>query len=101
MALNSGSMTSNIGALREEMGLTQRDVALALGVTETTVANWERGRSGLEWIDRLIRLCQILDCQLEDLIIYDDDEDDEDEPSFEELREMYRAGKISRSSLPH
>ncbi len=92
-------MTSNIAALREAADLTQRDVAQSLGVTETTIANWERGRSGLDWIDRLINLCRILDCELEDLISYGDDDEFEDEPTFEELRAMYKAGKISRSSL--
>jgi transcriptional regulator with XRE-family HTH domain len=87
-------MKSNIAALREKQGLTQRELALALGVTEATIANWEKGRSGLEWIDRIIRLCQHLDCRLEDLIDYSN-EPLEDEPSFEELRAMYRAGKLT------
>ena len=98
MSPPAASMTSNIAALREQAGLTQRDIAQELGVTETTIANWERGRSGLDWIDRLIRLCQVLDCDLTDLIIYEEEEHD-DEPSFEELRAMYHAGKLSRSSL--
>ncbi len=99
MNVISGEMTSNIAVLRENMGLTQREVAQSLGVTETTIANWERGRSGLDWIDRLIRLCQILDCELEDLIDYGPTQDLEEEPTFEELRAMYQAGKISRASL--
>lgn len=90
-------MKSNIAALREKQGLTQRELALALGVTEATIANWEKGRSGLDWIDRIIRLCQQLDCRLEDLIEYDD-ESREHEPSFEELRAMYRAGKLKSVS---
>ncbi len=98
MSATGEMMTSNIAALREAAGLTQRDVALSLGVTQTTVANWERGRSGLDWIARLITLCRILDCELEDLIGYSDDDEVEDEPTFEELRALYKAGKISRAS---
>jgi transcriptional regulator with XRE-family HTH domain len=30
---------------REERGVTQLDVAFAIGVTPATVANWESGRS--------------------------------------------------------
>jgi transcriptional regulator with XRE-family HTH domain len=92
-------MKSNIANLRESLGLTQREIALALGVTETTIANWERGRSGLDWIDRLIRLCRLLECELDDLLDYDDEDDMlEDELSFEELRALYRAGKLTQSS---
>jgi transcriptional regulator with XRE-family HTH domain len=32
-------------ARREELGLRQADVAAALGVDRTTVANWETGRA--------------------------------------------------------
>lgn len=86
---------SQIAALREQAGLTQRELALAVGVTETTIANWERGRSGLDWIERLIRLCRTLNCSLEDLIVEDPDVP---EPSFEELRQMYREGRLSALS---
>ena len=59
-----------IDSLREKKGLTQIELARKVGVTETTIANWEKGRSGIEWIDRLIRLCNALDCQAEELLAY-------------------------------
>ena len=61
-------LKSNIAALRDEAGLTQLDLSRLVGVTETTIANWEKGRSGLEWIERLIRLCKALNCAPEDLL---------------------------------
>jgi transcriptional regulator with XRE-family HTH domain len=94
-----GDMTlvSKIAPLREAAGITQRELSQIVGVTETTIANWERGRSGLEWIDRLIKLCQALNCELDDLIEYDVAEDiAEAEPTFEELRQMYKAGQFNR-----
>jgi transcriptional regulator with XRE-family HTH domain len=94
------SLISNIGELREKAGLTQRELSLLLGVTETTIANWERGRSGLDWIERLIKLCRALDCDLEDLITEEPDgvdKADDTEPTFDELRQMYKAGKLKRS----
>ena len=91
-------LISKIGALREKQGLTQRQIAMELGVTETTVANWERGRSGLDWIDRLNRLSKLLECDLDELIEYEEEGvplDSDREPTFEELKAMYRQGKLS------
>lgn len=90
-------LVSNIAELREHAGLTQRELALVVGVTETTIANWERGRSGLEWIERLIKLCDALDCELTDLIKSDSVAEDIREPTFAELRQMYQAGQLSKS----
>jgi transcriptional regulator with XRE-family HTH domain len=64
----SNAMSAKIAALRETVQLTQRQLAERVGVTETTIANWEQGRSGLDWISRLGRLCRALDCSLEALI---------------------------------
>lgn len=61
---------SKIAELREQAGLTQRELALMVGVTETTIRNYEKGRSILEWIERIIRLCKALDCSPTDLITY-------------------------------
>lgn len=60
--------TSRIKALREKAKLTQLELAQRVGVTETTIANWENGRSSLEWIERVIRLCAALNCQPDELI---------------------------------
>jgi transcriptional regulator with XRE-family HTH domain len=94
------SLISNIAELREKAGLTQRELSSILGVTETTIANWERGRSGLDWIERLIKLCRALDCNLEDLVTEQSEvtKIDEPEPTFDELRQMYKAGKLKRSA---
>lgn len=54
---------------RESVGLTQRQVAIALDVTVTTVQNWESGRH----VPRLTLnqtkiLCDLLKVSLEDLV---------------------------------
>ena len=54
--------------LRTKAGLTQREVALALGVTVTTVQNWEAGRRELKLNPKdMLTLCAVLGCSLEEL----------------------------------
>lgn len=84
---------SKIESLRKSANLTQLQLSQAVGVTETTIANWERGRRGLDWIDRLIKLCKALDCQIEDLIEYPE------ETRSEELEGMIQIFDISGSTL--
>jgi transcriptional regulator with XRE-family HTH domain len=95
MPMTQATPIPQIAALREQAGLTQRELAQLVGVTETTIANWERGRSGLDWIDRFIKLCNALHCNLHDLVVYANDSQPQ-EPSFEELRQMYHAGQLVR-----
>jgi DNA-binding XRE family transcriptional regulator len=53
---------------RREQGLTQDDVASALGVSGQTVSNWERGKSiPTLTLDQVKTLCKILDCTLDDI----------------------------------
>jgi transcriptional regulator with XRE-family HTH domain len=59
-----------LAQLREQAGLTQLEVSQLLGVTENTVANWEKGRSGIEWIERIVKVCKLFGCNVEDLIEY-------------------------------
>lgn len=61
---------SRIAQLREKVGLTQLELSRIVGVTETTVQNWESGRSGIDQIERVIRFCKALNCQVEDLLEY-------------------------------
>ncbi|MDZ8263702.1 MULTISPECIES: helix-turn-helix transcriptional regulator [Nostoc] len=54
--------------LRESLGLTQRQIAEAVGVTDQTVSNWERG----VYLPRLTpmqtaKLCKITRLSIEEL----------------------------------
>jgi transcriptional regulator with XRE-family HTH domain len=59
-----------IAFLREKAGLTQLELSRIVGVTESTIQNWESGRTGTEQIERIIKFCKALNCQVEDLIEY-------------------------------
>ncbi|MFM6279503.1 MAG: helix-turn-helix transcriptional regulator [Dolichospermum sp.] len=54
--------------LRKQAGLTQRQIALTLGLTDLTVRNWESGRSRMKLEpNQMLLLCKTLNCSLEQL----------------------------------
>lgn len=54
--------------LRKKAGVTQKAVADALGVTDHTVRNWEKGREEPRlFIWQVKTLCNLYKCSLEDL----------------------------------
>ena len=54
--------------LRKRLGLTQKQVAAAVGVTDQTVSNWEVGRFEPRLtISQMQALCRILQCSIEEL----------------------------------
>lgn len=59
-----------IAFLRDKAGLTQLELSRLVGVTESTIQNWESGRTGCDHIERIVRFCQALNCKVEDLIEY-------------------------------
>lgn len=62
---------SRVAELRKRLDLTQRQLADLVGVTETTVRNWENNRSGVEWFERIAKLCDALQCTPNDLFVYE------------------------------
>ncbi|MFQ4139815.1 helix-turn-helix transcriptional regulator [Nodosilinea sp. PGN35] len=53
---------------REELGLTQRDIGLALGKTDQTISNWETGIYEPKMTPREFKkLCEVLDWSLKDI----------------------------------
>ncbi len=69
---------SKVASLRESKGLTQRQIAQALGVDVSTVRNWEKSRDGVKMFVRVARLCRLLECQPDDL--YGEEELSDDQP---------------------
>lgn len=59
-----------IAILREQAGITQLELSRLVGVTESTIQNWESGRTGTDHIERIIKFCKALNCKVEDLIEY-------------------------------
>ncbi|MBD1864204.1 MULTISPECIES: helix-turn-helix transcriptional regulator [Trichocoleus] len=68
MSLANSNGGSTLRQLRLRQKLTQRKLGQLLGVTDTTVRNWEKGREEPKLTFRQIKkLCQVLECTLDDL----------------------------------
>lgn len=68
MSENEGVRRSSLVLLRQQKDLTQEDLAKALGVTDHTVRNWEKGRAEPRLTIKQVKaLCKVLDCELNDL----------------------------------
>ena len=56
----------NMRQLREQQNLRTIDVAVALGVAESSVRNWERGRA-VPRLEQARRLLKLYNCSLDEL----------------------------------
>lgn len=57
----------NLKNARKGCGLTQKQVAISLGVVESCYANWEQGRTEPN-VEMIRKLCIIFDVSTDDLI---------------------------------
>lgn len=64
------SFRSNLQYLRAERRMTQEQLAMLLGVSRQSVTKWEAEKSYPE-MDKLIKMCQIFECSLDDLVTGD------------------------------
>jgi transcriptional regulator with XRE-family HTH domain len=94
-----------IASLREKAGLTQLELSRLVGVTENTIQNWESGRTGTDYIERIIRFCKALNCQVEDLIEYEseslDDELATKPSSLSEIQNLLGTNEPSSTTKPN
>lgn len=61
-------VSSSLVELRKRANVSQKAVAEALGVTDHTIRNWEKGRAEAElqlW--QVKALCRVLSCSLDEL----------------------------------
>lgn len=64
------SFRDNLQHLRSTRNMTQEQLAMLLGVSRQSVTKWEAEKSYPE-MDKLIKICQIFDCTLDDLVTGD------------------------------
>ena len=87
------SIGERIAAYRRDLKMTQKELADNLGVTVTTIANWENGRRNLNWLVDAQNICTALQCELIDLV-----GKTESEPTYDELLQLFKAGQLKRSN---
>lgn len=56
-----------IGAMRRERGMTQRELAEALGISNRTISKWECG-DGLPELANVLPLCELLQITADELL---------------------------------
>ncbi|WP_080802751.1 helix-turn-helix transcriptional regulator [Arabiibacter massiliensis] len=61
------SFRDNLQHLRDTQDMSQADLAQQLGVSRQSVAKWEAEKSYPE-MDKLIKICDLFDCSLDDLV---------------------------------
>lgn len=61
------SFRDNLQHLRAMRNMTQEQLAMLLGVSRQSVTKWEAEKSYPE-MDKLIKICQIFECSLDDLV---------------------------------
>ena len=61
------SFRDNLQHLRATRNMTQEQLAMLLGVSRQSVTKWEAEKSYPE-IDKLLKMCQIFECSLDDLV---------------------------------
>lgn len=61
------SFRDNLQHLRASRNMTQEQLAMLLGVSRQSVTKWEAEKSYPE-MDKLLKLCQIFECSLDDLV---------------------------------
>ena len=64
------SFRDNLQYLRAERNMTQEQLAMLLGVSRQSVTKWEAEKSVPD-MSRLIKMCQLFDCTLDDLVTGD------------------------------
>lgn len=73
-------MSNYLSQRRRELGLTQKEVADAVGVSEATVSRWESGEIANMRRDRIVSLARILNCSADFIMNGNDGESENNSP---------------------
>lgn len=66
-------LKSRIGKVIDSKGLKHKWVAMQMGIAPTVLSRWINNR-GKPSVERLFKLARILDCKVDELYIWTDDD---------------------------
>ena len=85
-------MSFSLKERRKELGLTQKEVAKQVGVSEATISRWESGDIKNMMRDKIHRLSIVLDISPTEILNISDEEEEKEPPnrlkSYHELKAM-------------
>lgn len=87
------SFGSNIGYLRKKQGITQEELAERMYVSRQTISRWETD-SVYPDVETVIRLCEILECDMETLVRGDASAEKEPAPVQEQEKKNEAKAEI-------
>ena len=61
------TLSRNLREMREKKGLTQKDLADRLSLSDKTISKWETERS-IPDVFTLLKIAELFDCTLDDLL---------------------------------
>lgn len=88
------NLSDNIKNFRKFRFMTQKELAAQLGLTVTTVANWEQKNPNFS-VDTLVKICKVLRITPNQLLGIDPCEE------YEEFQEKYQANTSIRRILTY
>lgn len=68
--MNEPKYFLTIKAARVNAGLTQKELGKKLGVSEITILSWETRKTKKISTEKLVNLCEICHCRLDDVIAW-------------------------------
>lgn len=90
------TLSENIGCLRREWGMTQEQLAEAMGVSFAAVSKWERGVSAPE-LGTMLELADLFEVSLDALVGYT--VQDNDQQTVIERLQRYQHDRETRTSM--
>ena len=83
--MNKINLSTYIKSRRQSIGMTQKQLAELLGVTDVTISRWESGQRQPMWY-QFVKLCEVLGMELERFVEKENGNNDKLKAEIEQLK---------------